>query len=120
MSDGSWFSILQGVSDCDKTPPVDNDVLSYDDSTLLWTPKQISALGYVPEAPNDGNQYARQSLAWSTINLSTYLKLDQTTPQTLTGGVPLMTTAVSPTGSGNQLVNKSYVDRLVPHFTYFV
>jgi len=38
------------------------------------------------------------------------LHLDQTTPQTIINGVPLMTTAVNEYGSGNQLVNKDYCD----------
>ncbi|MBE3086827.1 MAG: hypothetical protein IMZ64_11495 [Bacteroidetes bacterium] len=41
------------------------------------------------------------------------LHLDQTTPQTLINGVPLMTTAVVGDGSQNQLVNKAYVDLAV-------
>jgi hypothetical protein len=39
-----------------------------------------------------------------------YLNLDQTTPQTIINGVPLMTTPVNEYGSGNQLVNKTYCD----------
>ena len=49
-----------------------------------------------------------------------YLKLDQTTPQTVASGVPLMTTAVNPTGSGNQLVNMDYVKPKLCQFTHFV
>lgn len=41
------------------------------------------------------------------------LKLDQTSPQTIANGVPLMTTAVISDGSQNQLVNKAYVDLAV-------
>ena len=37
------------------------------------------------------------------------LLLDQTTPQTLINGVPLMTTAVNPYGSGDQLLNLDYI-----------
>lgn len=39
-----------------------------------------------------------------------YLKLNQSSPQTIANGVPLMTTAVDIDGSDNQLVNKAYVD----------
>jgi hypothetical protein len=38
-----------------------------------------------------------------------YLQLDQTTPETIINGVPLMTTPVDPYGSGDQLVNMDYV-----------
>lgn len=48
-----------------------------------------------------------------TENDALYLKLNQTTPQTIASGVPLMTTAVDGEGSGNQLVNKDYVDLAV-------
>ena len=41
---------------------------------------------------------------------SLYLKLDQTVPQTIINGVPLMTTPVDEYGSENQLVNKDYCD----------
>jgi hypothetical protein len=39
----------------------------------------------------------------------TFVTLDQTTPQTIINGVPLMTTAVDEYGSGDQLVNMDYV-----------
>ena len=39
-----------------------------------------------------------------------YLLLDQTTVQTIINGVPLMTTPVDEYGSGDQLVNKDYID----------
>lgn len=42
-----------------------------------------------------------------------YLRLDQTTPETLANGVPLMTTAVDGEGSGNQLVNMDFVNLAV-------
>lgn len=42
--------------------------------------------------------------------VDTYLALDQTSAKTIVNGVPLMTTAVDIDGSGNQLVNKTYVD----------
>ena len=41
------------------------------------------------------------------------MKLDQTTPQTIINGVPLMTTDVDGDGSVSQLVNKKYVDLAV-------
>jgi hypothetical protein len=44
------------------------------------------------------------------LDTGSSLLLDQTIPQTLANGVPLMTTAVDEYGSGNQLVNKFYVD----------
>jgi hypothetical protein len=42
-----------------------------------------------------------------------YLNLDQTTPQTIANGIPLMTASVVGTGSEYQLVNKEYVDLAV-------
>lgn len=41
------------------------------------------------------------------------LHLDQTTPQTIINGIPLMNTEVDFAGSGYQLVNKNYVDLAV-------
>lgn len=46
----------------------------------------------------------------SSADLTGYLKLDQSIPQTIINGVPLMTTAVDEYGSGNQLTNKDYCD----------
>jgi hypothetical protein len=53
---------------------------------------------------------------------SSALKLDQTTPQTIVKGVPLLTTPVNIIGSKTQVVNKQYVDQRVNQaiFTYFV
>jgi len=45
----------------------------------------------------------------SGLSSASFLKIDQTTPQTIINGVPLMTTAVDPYGSDNQLVNMDYV-----------
>lgn len=42
-----------------------------------------------------------------------FLQLDQTTPQTIANGIPLMTTAVDGEGPGSQLINKDYVDLAV-------
>ena len=62
----------------------------------------------------DGNSYVdcvgggTSSINWPDIGgLSTALMLDQAVygPQTISGGVPLMTTAVDTYGSGDQLVN---------------
>jgi hypothetical protein len=41
------------------------------------------------------------------------LKLNQTAPQTITNGIPLMTSTVNGSGSVSQLVNKGYVDLAV-------
>jgi hypothetical protein len=43
------------------------------------------------------------------MHASEFLWLDQTAVQTIINGVPLMTTAVDPYGSGDQLVNMDYV-----------
>jgi hypothetical protein len=61
MSDGGWFSILQAPSDVSKTTPVDEDILIRDESINQWVPGQIG-----------------------TVGDTRYLKLDQTTPQTIT------------------------------------
>lgn len=45
------------------------------------------------------------------------LLLDQTSPQTIANGVPLMTTSVDTDGSSTQLVNKAYVDLAVASLT---
>jgi len=46
----------------------------------------------------------------TSADIAGLLSLDQTTPETIINGVPLMTTAVDGEGSGNQLTNKDYVD----------
>ena len=40
-----WFDILQAPADCSKTPPINNDILIYDDSVYQWKPSQISVVG---------------------------------------------------------------------------
>lgn len=60
-----WYNILQEPSDVDKTPPVNGDILIYDDSINLWKPGQISIVGN-----------------------SLYLKLDQSTIQHIINGTP--------------------------------
>jgi hypothetical protein len=54
-----------------------------------------------------------RALVSADIPALDYVKTDQTTPQTIANGIPLMTTAVDGDGSGNQLVNKNYVDLAV-------
>jgi len=49
-----------------------------------------------------------------TTNLDTrYLKLDQTTPQTVTGGIPKLDAQISDFDNLDQFVNKRYVDSAV-------
>lgn len=59
---------------------------------------------FIPET------FAERLRVGTSTDLSGYLKLDQTIPQTIENGVPLMTTAVDEYGSCNQLVNKCYID----------
>ena len=40
------------------------------------------------------------------------LHLNQTIPQTITGGIPLMDSIVDPNGSSYQLINKDYADKI--------
>ena len=77
-----------------KTTPADDDEIPLIDSAVSWVLKKLT---------------------WANIKAtlaSVFLKLDQTTPQTIINGVPLMTTAVNDAGSANQLVNKAYIDNL--------
>lgn len=43
-------------------------------------------------------------------DLNSFLNLDQSTPQTIKNGIPLLNEVVDYLGSGKQLVNKEYVD----------
>jgi hypothetical protein len=86
MADGGWFSVLAGHSDVDKTPAVDNDLLIYDDAVWQWKPAQLS-----------------------TIGDTRYLKLDQTTPQTVVNGAPIFDKGLRSNGaiilkSGQKLI----------------
>jgi hypothetical protein len=65
MPSGSWFNILQGPSDVDKTSAVNGDVLVYDDSIYQWKPTQIT-----------------------TFLFGTFLKLNQTVVQHIINGAP--------------------------------
>ena len=48
-----------------------------------------------------------------SVDTNTYLNLDQTTPQTIANGIPLMITEVDGEGPGSQLVNMDFVDLAV-------
>jgi hypothetical protein len=46
------------------------DLLAYETSTSLWKNMSASTLGLIPEAPNNGSPYVRQSGAWEQLIIS--------------------------------------------------
>jgi hypothetical protein len=47
--------------------PANQNALLWNDITGAYSLVPISLFGGIPEAPNDGQQYARQSLGWSVV-----------------------------------------------------
>lgn len=70
----------------------------------------LTSNGFVKTSGSDGTLSVDTN---TYVVTGTALLLDQTSPQTLINGVPLMTTAVDGEGSQNQVVNKEYVDLAV-------
>ena len=49
--------------------------ISGNDATNIVTAGGGGTGGGVPEAPNDGNQYGRQSLQWTVVNTNSYFQI---------------------------------------------
>lgn len=58
---------LGELSDVNTIGVIDGQVLTYDDTTSTWVPVSPTSGGGIPEAPIDGNQYARQDAAWTVV-----------------------------------------------------
>ncbi len=72
--------------------------------------------GFVKTSSGDGTLSVDTN---TYVVTGTALLLDQTSPQTIVNGVPLMTTAVDGEGSGSQLVNMDFVNLAVASIELF-
>lgn len=102
---GQWLRVNATEDGIDTYTPTDTDEkvkLNASDPTAGYLDDKIGGYGF---------------LTAETDPLS--LHLDQTTPQTIENGVPLMTTEVDGEGSQYQLINKEYVDNAVSSLNLF-
>ena len=56
---------VEDLKNVDGTP-VEGQILVYNQTTGQWTPAAVPESG-IPEAPEDGQQYARQDAAWTVV-----------------------------------------------------
>ena len=63
----SDVKVLNDLEDVTTEGVLDGQFLQYDSSTEEWQPVSIAPGGGIPEAPVDGQQYARQDAAWTPV-----------------------------------------------------
>ncbi|MHA1853872.1 MAG: hypothetical protein ACTSUF_10270 [Candidatus Heimdallarchaeaceae archaeon] len=118
---------LTDIDDVTITSVSDLDLLQYDSATSNWVNRDISTIlngTYLKlDGSNANSNIDIGSYDFTTTGIGTFdyivettptlLKLDQTTPQTVINGVPLLNTTPNDSADLKSFVNKEYVDLAV-------
>jgi len=118
---------LTDIDDVTITSVSDLDLLQYDSATSNWVNRDISTIlngTYLKlDGSNANSNIDIGSYDFTTTGTGTFdyivettptlLKLDQTTPQTVINGVPLLNTTPNGSADLKSFVNKEYVDLAV-------